>query len=345
MKRLNQSSLRRLISLGALLVFFVIFSCTSNSFLNAGNLFAILRNAGIVGIIGVGLTLVIITAGIDLSTGAILAVSCMTMANCYRYTSLPVWSILAAGVLVGLLCGVVNGLAVTRLRLPEFIATLATQGIFRGLTYMTAIRVNGNITNQPIRDYRFTLLAEHTGGVYYVTIVWIALALIGQVVLKRTRFGTAVYAAGTDPKAAGFSGINTSRIRLMVFAITGFCCGIGALFMSARMQTATADFGFGLEFDVIAAVVVGGCALNGGRGDVIGSLIGAVFMAMLDNGIYKYQINTSYQPIIKGAIIVLVVIFDAWYRGYMDRRLQLQRAGGEPPAARMLAAQGPAKRG
>jgi ribose transport system permease protein len=326
LKKLNQSSLRRYISLITLVICFIVFSVTSDSFLSLGNIFSILRNASIVGIISVGVTFVIITAGIDLSTGALLAITCMTMANLYKYTVFPVWFILCFGIAVGVFCGFLNGIVVTRLRLPEFIATLATQGVFRGLAYMTAIKINGTIVNQPIRDYHFTVLAENIGaGLYYVTIVFIAAVIFGQILLKRTRFGTAVYATGTNLKAAQLSGINTDYVRIAVFVITGLCCGIGALFMSARMQTATTEFGIGMEFDVIAAVVVGGTALNGGRGDIIGSMIGAVFMSMLDNGIYKYQINTSWQPIIKGLIIILVVIFDAWYRSYMDKRLQIQK--------------------
>jgi ribose transport system permease protein len=328
LKNLSQGSLRRLISLGTLVILFVIFSCTSGNFLNLRNIFSIFRDASIIGIISVGVTFVIITAGIDLSTGAVLAFSCMIMANFYRYTTSPVWIIMIVGLFTGTLCGFLNGVVITRLRLPEFIATLATQGIFRGLTYMTAIKLNGNIVNQPVRDYRFTMFAEDVQGLYYVTIVFIVVAVIGQLLLRRTRFGTAVYATGTNLKAAELSGINTNHIRLIVFVITGFCCGIGSLFMIARLQTATTDFGVGMEFDVIAAVVVGGCALNGGWGDIIGSIIGAVFMAMLDNGIYKYQINTSFQPIIKGAIIVLVVVFDAWYRGYMDVKAQSKKKNG-----------------
>jgi ribose transport system permease protein len=312
----------------------VIFSCTSSNFLSFRNIFSIFRDASIIGVISVGVTFVIITAGIDLSTGAVLAISCMTMANFYRYTTDPVWIIMIAGVMVGILCGVLNGLVVTRLKIPEFIATLAAQGVFRGLTYMTAIKVNGTIVNQPIRDYRFTMFAKDIHGLYYVTIVFILVVVAGQILLRRTRFGTSVYATGTNLKAAELSGINTGRVRLIAFVITGFCCGIGALFMIARLQTATTDFGAGMEFDVIAAVVVGGCALNGGRGDIIGSMIGAVFMAMLDNGIYKYQINTSFQPIIKGVIIVLVVIFDAWYRGYMDMKIQSKKGHDPLPAGR-----------
>lgn len=320
MNKLNQSTLRRLISLITLILLFVIFSSTSDSFFTQRNIFSILRDAAIPGIVSVGVTMVIITSGIDLSTGAIIALSCMTMANFYKYTTLPIWLMLLIGLAVGMLCGLVNGFLITRFHLPEFIATLATQGAFRGLTYMTAIKVNGTIVNQPIRDYRFTSLAGSVGGIYYVTIVFILVVVIGQIVLKRTRFGTFLYAAGANKKAAELSGINTNRIRLAAYTIAGFCCGIGALFMSARMQTATTDFGVGFEFDVIAAAVVGGCALSGGSGDIIGSMIGAIFMATLDNGIYKYQIDTSYQPIIKGAIIVAVVIFDAWYRRYMQEQ-------------------------
>ena len=122
-----------------------------------------------------------------------------------------------------------------------------------------------------------------------------------------------------NKKAAELSGIHTDRTRMAAFVIVGFCVAVGSIFTTSRLQSTTAVLGTGLEFNVIAAVVVGGCALDGGRGDVIGTVIGALFMSVLDNGIYKYQINTAYQPIIKGAIIILVVVFDAWYNKRMEQ--------------------------
>lgn len=315
---MKQSTIRRIISLGLLAALIIFFSATSSYFLNVANFIAILRDASVVGIIGIGVTYVIITAGIDLSTGSLLALSGMVMALIYRYTALPIWLMLLAGLAVGVLGGWINGMIITRLALPEFIATLSTLGIYRAITYIIAIKENGIITSQPMKDYRFTVLGGSVGGIYYVTIAFIVLAVIGQIVLKKTRFGTDLYATGSNVKAARLSGINTDRARLLAYTVVGACVGVGAIFTTSRLQSATAVLGDGLEFNVIAAVVVGGCAMNGGRGDIVGTVIGALFMAVLDNGIYKYQINTAYQPIIKGLIIIAVVVFDSWYNCRME---------------------------
>lgn len=316
---MKQSTIRRMISLGMLLALLVLFSATGSYFLQAKNFLAILRDASVVGIIGIGVTYVIITGGIDLSTGSMLALSGMVMANIYRFTNLPIWLMLLAGMLISILAGSLNGFIITKFRLPEFIATLSTLGIFRALTYLIAIQENGIITSQPMKDYRFVVFGQEIGGVYYVTIAFFLLAVVGQLVLKKTRFGVNLYATGSNKKAAILSGINTDRVRTLAFAIVGGCVGIGSIFTTARLQSAAAVLGDGLEFNVIAAVVVGGCAMNGGRGDIVGTVIGALFMAVLDNGIYKYQINTAYQPIIKGLIIVTVVVFDSWYNKRMER--------------------------
>lgn len=326
MNKVNQSSLRQMISLGTLALLVILFTVTSNGFLTSANIFSILRNAGATGIIAVGVTFVIITGGIDLSTGSMVALCAMTMANLYHYTLWPIWLLMVIAVLVGAAGGLFNGLIITKLNLPPFIATLATQGIFRGLTYVTAIRVNGTIRNMGMRDYRVTSLAGNLGGLFYVSMAFFLVVIIGQIVLRRTKFGNGVYATGANKKAANLSGIKTGKVGTWVYVITGVCCGIAALFMVARMQSTNTDVGMGLEFDVIAAVVVGGCALNGGRGDMIGTLIGALFMATLDNGILKYDMNSSYQLIIKGIIIILVVIFDSVYRQLMEKRAEKSRA-------------------
>lgn len=316
---MKQNTIRRFISLAMLFVLVILFSATSDYFLQAKNIISIFRDASVIGIVGIGVTYVIITGGIELSTGSALALVGMVMANIYRYTTLPIWLMLAAGIVVGLAAGWFNGFIITRFCLPEFIATLSTLSIYRTLTYVIAIKENGIITSQPMKDYRFTVFGGSVGGIYYVTIAFFVLAVIGQVILKKTRFGTNLYAVGSNKKAAELSGIHTDRTRMAAFVIVGFCVAVGSIFTTSRLQSTTAVLGTGLEFNVIAAVVVGGCALDGGRGDVIGTVIGALFMSVLDNGIYKYQINTAYQPIIKGAIIILVVVFDAWYNKRMEQ--------------------------
>ncbi len=329
---MNKNTIRKLVSAGLLMVLIIVFTISSDYFLTFNNFMEIFRDASVVGLIGIGVTMVILTAGIDLSTGSIMALTGMTMANIYRYTLLPIWAMILAGLFIATLAGLFNGWIITKFSLPEFIATLSTMSIFRALTYIISIKQNGLITSQALKARSFIALGKSAGGIYYVAIVFILMAVIGQVILKYTRFGTYLYGVGSNRKAAQLSGINTDKTRVLAYVITGFCSGIAAVFMTARLQSTTALLGEGMEFNVIAAVVVGGCSLSGGRGDMIGTLIGAIFMATLDNGIYKFQINTAYQLIIKGMIIICVVAFDSWYNNFMDeisRNKKLKGVTGE----------------
>jgi Ribose/xylose/arabinose/galactoside ABC-type transport systems, permease components len=310
---MKQSTIRKCISLAMILVLAIVFSISSNLFFTTNNIIAIFRDMSVIGMIGVGLTFVVLTGGIDLSTGSMMGFVGMVMANVYQYTVLPIWAMLLCGLLTGILAGFFNGWIITKFQLPEFIATLSSLGIFRALTYIIAIKKNGLITSQAMKVESFTRLGSGIAGIYYVIIVFILMVLIGQIILKFTRFGIHLYASGSNVKAARLSGINIEKTRILAYISVGLCVGIATIFQTARMQSTTALLGDGMEFNVIAAVVVGGCALDGGRGDVIGTFLGALFMATLNSGIYKFQINTSYQLIIKGIIIICVVIFDSWY--------------------------------
>jgi ribose transport system permease protein len=320
---MRQETIRRLFSLLLLSILIVAFGATSKLFLTLPNIFTLLREASVTGILAVGVTFVIITAGIDLSTGAIVAFVAMVCANIFYYTTLPVWVALAAGLLIGAGAGYLNGLLVTRLHLPDFIATLSTQGIFRGLALIIAIRSStGSISNKVITNQGFLLLGDRVSVVYLVTIAFFVVALLGQGILKMTPLGTHTYAIGSSRKSADLSGINSDRVKKVAFTISGICSAVGALFLTARMQTAIPELGTGLEFDVIAAVVIGGCAFSGGRGDVFGSVVGALFMAILTNGIYKYNLPAAFHIIIKGCVIIIMVIFDSVYHRRMDDRIR-----------------------
>lgn len=331
MKRMNQTTMRRLISIGMLIILVVLFTILAGAgkgkFFNFDNLIEVVRDASIPAIIGVGVTFIIITAGIDLSTGSMMALVGMTMANIYAYTLLPFSVMILAGILVGLLCGLCNGVIVAKFNVPEFIGTLATMSIFRALTYIIAIRdANGVIKSQPMNHSGYTWLGGGFGKFYFVIIAMIIIVAAGQIILKYTRYGTNLYSVGASKKAATLSGIDVAKTRLIAYVITGFTVAVGAVFTTARLQSATTAIGMDFEFNPIAAAVVGGVALSGGSGDVIGTLIGALFMATLENGVRKLSINTAYQYVIKGAIIIAVVIFDATYKARMDRKAREEGA-------------------
>ena len=331
MKRMNQTTLRRLVSIGMLLILVVLFTILAGAgkgkFFNFDNLIEVVRDASIPAIIGVGVTFVIITSGIDLSTGSMMALVGMTMANIYAYTLLPFRVMIPAGILVGLLCGLINGIIVAKFNVPEFIGTLATMSIFRALTYIIAIRdANGVIMSQPMKHTQYAWLGGGIGKFYYVIMAMIIIVVAGQITLKYTRYGTNLYSVGASKKAATLSGIDVAKTRMIAYIITGFTVAVGAIFTTARLQSATTAIGMDFEFNPIAAAVVGGVALSGGSGDVIGTLIGALFMATLENGVRKLSINTAYQYVIKGAIIIAVVIFDATYKARMDRKAREEGA-------------------
>lgn len=328
---MNQTTMRRLISIGMLVILVVLFTILAGAgkgkFFNFDNLIEVVRDASIPAIIGVGVTFIIITAGIDLSTGSMMALVGMTMANIYAYTLLPFSVMMLAGILVGLLCGFCNGVIVAKFNVPEFIGTLANMSIFRALTYIIAIRdANGVIKSQPMNHSGYTWLGGGFGKFYFVIIAMIIIVAAGQIVLKYTRYGTNLYSVGASKKAATLSGIDVAKTRLIAYVITGFTVAVGAIFTTARLQSATTAIGMDFEFNPIAAAVVGGVALSGGSGDVIGTLIGALFMATLENGVRKLSINTAYQYVIKGAIIIAVVIFDATYKARMDRKAREEGA-------------------
>ena len=326
--RLRQESMRRIISVASLVIMMLIFGLTNSSFFAMDNILNILRECAVSGMIAIGVTFVIITAGIDLSTGAIVGFCGMVCANLMYYYNLPAILIMLIAVLLGTACGLLNGFIVTKLRVPEFIGTLSTQYLFRSMVFVFAIREMGVITNKKIDDPTILLMGGSISGVYLVTIVFFLMAVLGQIILKKTKLGTYIYATGANRKSAELSGIPTERIRLIVFVITGFLCGLASIFTMGRIGSVTTDLGTGLEFEIIAAVVVGGCAFSGGRGDVFGSVVGAIFMAVLQNGILKYNLPTAAQLVIKGLVIVAMIIFDSVYNKMVQKKI-LQKAREE----------------
>ena len=319
---MRQEQMRRLISIASLIVIMLVFGLTSNSFFTQGNLLSILRECSVNGIIAVGVTYVIITAGIDLSTGAAVGFAGMLCANLLYNYNMSAGIIVLISILTGLVCGALNGFIITKLRVPEFIGTLSTQYLFRSMVFVFAIREAGVITNKKISNPGILIWGGSIDGIYLVTIAFIVLAIIGQIVLKKTKFGTYIYATGANRKSAELSGINTDKVRMAVYVITGALCGLAAIFQIGRVGSVTTDLGTGMEFEIIASVVIGGCAFSGGRGDVFGSAIGAVFMAVLQNGILKYNLPTAAQLIVKGVVIGIMIVFDAVYNKMMQKRIQ-----------------------
>jgi len=315
------TSLRRLILIFLLLALGVALSIASPAFLTLGNIMTLLQEASLIGIIAVGFTFVMITGGIDISVGAIVGFAAMICVNFLVYSSLPVWLFVPVVIAIGGLIGLVNGFFITRFRLPEFIVTLATRGVLTGLALVIAVKSGGFVENVFIQDPAYLWFGSKIGPVHVVTIAFILIAIIGQVLLKQTRFGTNVYATGANRTAAKLSGVNTDRIQFGVYAMTGICSAIAAVFLSARMMTGMPEMGAGSELMVIAAVVIGGTSFTGGVGDIPGTVLGVLFLALIQNGILKLGLSPYVQPIVIGGIITVTVIVDVWYKSLAERMI------------------------
>jgi ribose/xylose/arabinose/galactoside ABC-type transport system permease subunit len=271
--------------------------------------------------VAIGFTLVLITAGIDMSIGAVIAITSMICVNFISYTQLPAYIYIPIALAVGCAIGWVNGFFITHFKLPEFIVTLATRGILAGLALIIAVKdEQGFVKNVFIEDEVFLAFGETIGPVYIVTIVFIVLAIATQFFMKRTRAGTNIYASGANPTAARLSGINVDRTLIGVYMFSGFCAALSAIFLSARMMTAMPEFGIGNELDVIASVVIGGTPFTGGIGDIWGTILGTLFIALIKNGILKLGLSPYIQPIVIGGIIILTVVVDVWYKLHAEKK-------------------------
>ncbi len=318
---MSVSAIRRLILTGLLIAIGIALSIANPTFLKLDNLMTMLQEASLTGIVAIGFTLILITAGIDMSIGAVIAITSMICVNFISYTQLPAYIYIPVALAAGCAIGWVNGFFITHFKLPEFIVTLATRGILAGLALIIAVKdEQGFVKNVFIEDPVFLSFGETVGPVYIVTIVFILLAIATQFFMKRTRAGTNIYASGANPTAARLSGINVDRTLIGVYMFSGFCAALSSIFLAARMMTAMPEFGIGNELDVIASVVIGGTPFTGGIGDIWGTIIGTLFIALIKNGILKLGLSPYIQPIVIGGIIIVTVVADVWYKHHAEKK-------------------------
>jgi ribose transport system permease protein len=300
----------------ALALMVLVLSLLSDRFFTPDNGWNILRQISVNLCLSVGMTLVILSGGIDLSCGAILALSGAVAAGLLKNgLGLPGGDLmlqfttsgaLLAGLVVGAAAGWANGFTITRFSLPPFVATLGMFSIARGLTLLWT----GGFPITGLGD-SFGYLG--TGILLGMPMpVWIMLALtaVFVVVTKRTRFGRHLYAVGGNERAARLTGLNVARIKLGVYTLAGALAGIAGLIVTARLDSAQPNAGLGYELDSIAAVVIGGTSLSGGRGSVMGTVLGCLIIGVLNNGLFLLNVSPFWQQVIKGLVILLAVALD-----------------------------------
>jgi ribose transport system permease protein len=281
---------------------------TTDRFLTEGNLNNLSLQVSIVALVAIGSTAVIIVGGIDLSPGSAIALLTMVLAMMLKFWGLGFWPsillVLAAGAAIGL----VNGMIIAYLRIPAFITTLAGLSAYRGMAFMFN---NGS----PVFE-----ASDRLEPLFYGQILGVPLPLIYIVVffaaahwlMRRTRLGRSIYAVGGNANAARLSGIKVRRVQLYAFILAGFMAAVAAVLMAARLNSGSPNYGVGLELQAIAAAVIGGASLAGGRGDMVATLFGALTVTIVQNGLNLNAIQTSTQNIVIGAIIILAVAIDMW---------------------------------
>ncbi len=303
-------------SLGVIyLTMLVVFSILSPFFLTPDNFLNIGKTLAVVGIVAIGQTLVLISGGVDISVGSVAALSGVVTGLLWEKAGVPIGVAALAGLLSGALVGLVNGLLVTRARINPLISTLATYSAIRGLAFVLT-NAQMNQLNHP----QFQFLGRgDIGGIPFSLILMLVLYGIFFYILRHTPFGRDLYAIGGNPVASRLAGIPTQKYLLLVFILSGLLAAVGGLVSASQLAAGTPQAATGLEFTVIAAVVLGGTSLAGGKGTLIGSLIGVFILRTLDNGLILTNVSSYYQEVARGAVLILAVGFDQ-VRSRLGRR-------------------------
>lgn len=294
---------RRFGLLFAFLLIVLVLSFLSPRFMTLSNLINLLRQSTINGIIAVGMTIVILTAGIDLSVGSTLGFTAVVTAD-LLHLGLPVPLTIIAGLLLGCAIGCINGFLVARVGIPPFIATLGMMTLARGLAF--AYTEGKPITGL---DEGFRQLgAGVVGGVPTPIIVAIAVYAIAFLLMGRTRHGEYIYSIGNNPIAAELAGVAVKRYTVFVYSISGFCAALAGMILIGRLDSAQPTIGQGYEFNAIAAVVVGGTSFSGGEGSLWGTIVGVLIISVINNGLNLLNVSSFYEQIVKGVIIAVALL-------------------------------------
>ena len=290
-----------------LIVLCIIISLVNSSFLSSNNILNVLRQSSTNLYLALAMTMIIILGGIDLSVGSIIALVGVVSTSAIALLGLPIWLGILLGVLVGVLFGAINGYIVATTIIPPFIVTLATMNIARGAAYVLS-------DGKPIRVMSFSfnnIGSGYIGGFLPTPVLFlIILLIICYLIMNKTKLGRYMYAVGGNPEAAKFAGINTKKIQLFAYSFSGLMAAVAGIVLASRMFSGQPTAGDGAELDAIAAVVLGGTSMTGGKGKIGGTVIGALIIGVLSNGLNLMGISSFWQYIVKGIVILVAVYAD-----------------------------------
>jgi len=292
------------------LILILFLTLATENFGNAENLAIVARQIALVSILAMGMTLVILLGGIDLSVGSVVVITAVLIGKAMVNLALPIPVSIIIGLGVGALAGFINGMLITRTGVPPFIITLGMMGLARGTALV--ITKGNSISGFP-KPY-LEIGQGYLGPVPYPVIIAAVLALLTHIMLSRTTFGRRIYLVGSNEEAALLSGVNVNRIKVIVYTLCSMFAATEAVVETARFSTAMGNAGTGYELTAIGAVIIGGASMNGGEGSVIGTLLGATLLGLINNGLIQLGVSSYWQQVFSGSIIILAVALDTWRR-------------------------------
>ncbi|MFQ3906133.1 ribose ABC transporter permease [Staphylococcus sp. Mo2-7] len=305
--KLSFSYLEKIIPFIGLILLVIIISALNSAFLEPSNLFNLLRQVSINGLIAFGMTFVILTGGIDLSVGSTLALS-SAMVAILMVSGVDSMIALLLGCIFGAVLGAINGLLITLGKMAPFIATLATMTVFRGLTLVIT---DGNPITNLNGSYAFQLFGRgYFLGIPVPAVTMFVTFIILYILLHKTVFGRQTYAMGGNEKAAFISGIKVNKLKIMIYSLAGLMSAMAGAILTSRLNSAQPTAGMSYELDAIATVVLGGTSLTGGKGRILGTLIGVLIIGVLNNGLNLLGVSSFYQQVVKGVVIIIAVLID-----------------------------------
>ena len=289
-----------------LCIFLTVNPVTNASFATPKNIFNVLRQISTNLYLACGMTMVIILGGIDLSVGSVIALSGCISAGMVSRLGLPIPAALAIGVLIGMVIGMFNGLIICKTTIPPFIVTLATMNIAKGFAY---VYTGGSPVRVVTKAWQF-VGAGYIGPFPTPVVILVVVLIISGIIMNKTKIGRHIYAVGGNSQAAEFSGISVAKVKFFVHTLSGIMAGLSGVVLASRMYSGQPKAGDGAEMDAIAAVVVGGTSMAGGSGKIGGTIIGALIIGVLNNGLNLLNVNSFWQYVVKGTVILLAVFID-----------------------------------
>jgi ribose transport system permease protein len=307
---LQGGAMQQFLAFGALILLLVVFTLASPYFFQSDNLVGILLATTVNGVLALGVTFVIVTGGIDLSIGTVLTLSAVMTGVLVAEWHLPLALGMLGGCLTGAVAGVLNGVLISKLKLPPFIATLGVLNIAKGLALVFSDKRPIYFNDTPA--FNRVAMGSFVPGfpVPNLVLVLFAAAVVASLVLSRTSFGRYTFAIGSNEEATRLSGVNVDGWKIGVYGVSGLLAGVAGVLMAARLNSAQPSLGFGYELEAIAAAVIGGTSLSGGEGTILGTIIGAFIISTLTNGLRILSVPQEWQTVITGAIVILAVYLD-----------------------------------